>query len=225
MQPLDLGPVWLSIQLASVTVIVLLIIATPLAWWLAFTRSRARAPVEAVVALPLVLPPTVLGFYLLILLGPAGTLGSLWVTLTDTTLTFSFTGLVVASVLYSFPFAVQPIQSAFEGIGKAPLEAAATLGATPWQTFWRVASPLALRGYISAIVLGFAHTIGEFGVVLMVGGNIPGSTKVVSIAVYEHVETVSYEQAHILSAGLLMFSFLVLLAVFIVNRRIPIARR
>lgn len=225
MQPLDLGPVWLSIQLASVTVIVLLIIATPLAWWLAFTRSRARAPVEAVVALPLVLPPTVLGFYLLILLGPAGTLGSLWVTLTDTTLTFSFTGLVVASVLYSFPFAVQPIQSAFEGMGKAPLEAAATLGATPWQTFWRVASPLALRGYISAIVLGFAHTIGEFGVVLMVGGNIPGSTKVVSIAVYEHVETVSYEQAHILSAGLLMFSFLVLLAVFIVNRRIPIARR
>lgn len=225
MTSLELGPVWLSIQLASVTVLVLLIIATPLAWWLAFTRSRARTPVEALVALPLVLPPTVLGFYLLILLGPAGWIGSLWVELTEESLTFSFTGLVIASVIYSLPFAVQPLQGTFEAVGRGPLEAAATLGATPWQSFVRVASPLALRGYVSAIVLGFAHTIGEFGVVLMVGGNIPGSTKVVSIAVYEHVETIDYAQAHALSAGLLAFSFVVLLAVYIINRRIPIARR
>lgn len=225
MASLELGPVWLSIQLASVTVVALLIIATPLAWWLAFTHTRARAPIEALVALPLVLPPTVLGFYLLILLGPAGWLGGLWVTLTDESLTFSFTGLVIASVIYSLPFAVQPLQGAFEAVGRRPLEAAATLGATPWQGFVRVASPLALRGYVSAIVLGFAHTLGEFGVVLMVGGNIPGSTKVVSIAVYEHVETIDYAQAHVLSAGLLVFSFLVLLAVYIINRRIPIAGR
>jgi molybdate transport system permease protein len=225
MTSLELGPVWLSIQLASVTVLVLLIIGTPLAWWLAFTRSRARTPVEALVALPLVLPPTVLGFYLLILLGPAGWLGGLWVELTDESLTFSFTGLVIASVIYSLPFAVQPLQGAVEAVGRRPLEAAATLGATPWQTFVRVASPLALRGYITAIVLGFAHTLGEFGVVLMVGGNIPGRTKVVSIAVYEHVETVSYTEAHVLSAGLLAFSFVVLLAVYVINRRIPIAGR
>ena len=222
MEGLELGPVWLSVQLATVTVLVLLVIATPLAWWLAFTRARSRAVIEAVVALPLVLPPTVLGFYLLIVLGPAGAIGRFWVQLTDTTLTFSFTGLVIASVIYSFPFAVQPLQSAFEAVGRRPLEAAATLGASPMQVFARVASPLALRGYISAIVLGFAHTMGEFGVVLMVGGNIPGSTKVVSIAVFEHVETVSYEQAHILSAGLLAFSFAVLLAVYVLNRRIPI---
>jgi molybdate transport system permease protein len=225
MASLELGPVWLSIQLASVTVVVLLMIGTPLAWWLAFTRSRARTPVEALVALPLVLPPTVLGFYLLILLGPAGWLGSLWIELTDESLTFSFTGLVIASAIYSLPFAVQPLQGAFEAVGRRPLEAAATLGATPWQAFVRVASPLALRGYITAIVLGFAHTLGEFGVVLMVGGNIPGRTKVVSIAVYEHVETVSYTEAHVLSAGLLAFSFVVLLAVYVINRRIPIAGR
>lgn len=222
MEGLDLGPVWLSIQLATITVLVLLVIATPLAWWLAFTRARSRAVIEAIVALPLVLPPTVLGFYLLIVLGPAGAIGRFWVELTDTTLTFSFTGLVIASVIYSFPFAVQPLQGAFEAVGRAPLEAAATLGASPLQTFARVASPLALRGYVSAIVLGFAHTLGEFGVVLMVGGNIPGSTKVVSIAVFEHVETISYTQAHVLSAGLLAFSFVVLLAVYALNRRIPI---
>ncbi len=222
MEGLDLGPVWLSIQLATVTVLVLLVVATPLAWWLAFTRARSRAVIEAIVALPLVLPPTVLGFYLLIVLGPAGAIGRFWVELTDTTLTFSFTGLVIASVIYSFPFAVQPLQGAFEAVGRAPLEAAATLGASPLQTFARVASPLAVRGYVSAIVLGFAHTLGEFGVVLMVGGNIPGSTKVVSIAVFEHVETISYAQAHILSAGLLAFSFAVLLVVYAINRRIPI---
>jgi molybdate transport system permease protein len=224
MDRLELGPVWLSVQLASVTVLVLLIIATPLAWWLAFTRAKSRVFVEAIVALPLVLPPTVLGFYLLILMGPASTLGGLWVQLTDTTLTFSFAGLVVASVIYSFPFAVQPLQTAFEAVGRAPLEAASTLGASPLQSFWRVATPMAVRGYLSAIVLGFAHTLGEFGVVLMVGGNIPGSTKVVSIAVYEHVETVNYPEAHVLSAGLMVFSFVVLLGVYILNRRRPIGR-
>ena len=221
---MDLGPVWISLKLASVTVVVLIVIGTPLAWWLAFTRSRWRAIVEALVALPLVLPPTVLGFYLLILLGPAGPIGSFWVELTGTTLTFSFLGLVIASVIYSFPFAVQPLQSAFESIGRAPLEAAATLGASPVDAFLRVASPLALRGYVTAIVLGFAHTLGEFGVVLMVGGNIPGVTKVVSIAIYEQVETLTYSQAHYLSAGLLAFSFVVLLSVYVINRRIPINR-
>ena len=221
---MDLGPVWISLQLASMTVVVLMLLGTPLAWWLAFTRSRSRAVIEALVALPLVLPPTVLGFYLLILLGPAGPIGSFWVEITGTTLTFSFSGLVIASVIYSFPFAVQPLQTAFEGIGRAPLEAAATLGATPLDTFLRVASPLALRGYLSAIVLVFAHTLGEFGVVLMVGGNIPGVTKVISIAIYEQVETLSYAQAHYLSAGLLTFSFVVLLGVYVINRRIPINR-
>ena len=225
MSEVDLGPVWLSIRLAITTVAVLLAIATPLAWWLAFTRSRLRPPIEAVVALPLVLPPTVLGFYLLIVLGPAGPLGSLWLRITDTTLTFSFTGLVVASILYSLPFAVQPLQTAFESVGRRPLEAAATLGASPLQAFLRVASPLAARGYLTSIVLTFAHTLGEFGVVLMVGGNIPGSTRVISIAIYEHVETIDYQSAHTLSAGLLVFSFVVLLLVYGLNRRIPVARR
>jgi molybdate transport system permease protein len=225
MDRFEFGPVWLSVQLASVTVFILLIIATPLAWWLASTRSKAHVFVEAIVALPLVLPPTVLGFYLLILMGPASTLGGWWVQLTDTTLTFSFAGLVVASVIYSFPFAVQPLQTAFAAVGKAPLEAAATLGSTPLQAFWKVATPLAVRGYVSAIVLAFAHTLGEFGVVLMVGGNIPGSTKVISIAIYENVETVNYTQAHILSVGLLLFSFAVLLGVYVLNRRIPIGGR
>ena len=224
MPELELGPVWLSLQLAAVTVLFLLVIATPLAWWLAFTRSRWRTIVEAVVAMPLVLPPTVLGFYLLILLGPSGLLGAPWLTLTDTALTFSFAGLVVASVIYSFPFAVQPLQAAFEGVGRTPLEAAATLGASPFDAFHSVASPLALRGYVSAAVLGFAHTLGEFGVVLIVGGNVPGSTRVISIAIYEHVETLDYAQAHVLSAGLLAFSFLVLLSVYTLNRRMPLVR-
>ena len=221
---IELGPVWLSLRLATVTVAVLLALATPLAWWLAFTRSRARAVIESVVALPLVLPPTVLGFYLLILLGPAGPIGRFWVEITDSTLTFSFVGLVVASTIYSFPFAVQPLQAAFEGVGRGPLEAAATLGAGPLDAFVRIASPLALRGYVSAIVLSFAHTLGEFGVVLMVGGNIPGRTKVVSIAVYEHVERLDYLQAHVLAGGLLVFSFVVLLAVYLSNRRMPLVR-
>jgi molybdate transport system permease protein len=187
-------------------------------------RSRARTAVEAVVAMPLVLPPTVLGFYLLVLLGPAGPIGSAWLSVTDTTLTFSFVGLVVASTIYSFPFTVQPLQAAFESVGRAPLEAAATLGAAPFDRFWSVASPLALRGYVSAIVLSFAHTLGEFGVVLMVGGNIPGRTKVISIAIYEHVETLDYAQAHVLAAGLLVFSFVVLFSVYTLNRRMPLVR-
>ena len=222
MPELELGPLWVSLKLGVATVVCLLLIATPLAWWLAYTRSRARAPVEAVVALPLVLPPTVLGFYLLILLGPAGPIGRLWVEVTDSTLTFSFTGLVIASIVYSLPFAVQPLQGAFESIGRGPLEAAATLGATASRRFFNVALPMSVRGYLSAIVLVFAHTLGEFGVVLMVGGNIPGRTKVISIAVFEHVETIDYAQAHILSAGLLVFSFLLLLLIFGLNRRIPI---
>jgi molybdate transport system permease protein len=221
MQTLELGPLWVSLKLGLVTVACLLLLATPLAWWLAFTRNRVRAPIEAVVALPLVLPPTVLGFYLLILLGPNGWIGRWWVELTDTTLTFSFLGLVIASIIYSLPFAVQPLQNAFETIGRAPLEAAATLGASPARRFLSVATPLARRGYLSAIVLVFAHTLGEFGVVLMVGGSIPGSTKVISIAVFEHVETINYAQAHILSAGLLVLSFLLLLSIFLLNRRIP----
>jgi molybdate transport system permease protein len=219
MQAFDLGPLWLSFQLGLVTVVLLLLIATPLAWWLAFTRSRIRAPIEAVVALPLVLPPTVLGFYLLILLGPAGWLGRAWVEITGSTLTFSFTGLAVASVIYSLPFAVQPLQGAFEGMGRAPLEAAATLGAGPFRRFFSVAVPLALRGFLTAIVLVFAHTLGEFGVVLMVGGNIPGRTQVISIAVFEHVETIEYAAAHALSALLLAISFVLLLLIFGLNRR------
>jgi molybdate transport system permease protein len=218
----DLGPVWLTFQVAGTTVVVLLLIGTPIAWWLAFTRSRARVPVEAVVALPLVLPPTVLGFYLLILLGPRSQIGALWVDLTGGTLTFSFTGLIVASVLYSMPFMIQPLQGAFEAVGREPLEAAATLRASPLDAFLNVASPMALRGYITAIVLSFAHTVGEFGVVLMVGGNIPGVTKVVSIAIYEDVETLNYGEAHQLAAGLLIFSFLVLLIVYGANRRFPV---
>ncbi len=218
----ELGPLWLTFRLAGITTVVLLLVGTPLAWWLAFTRSRFKSVVQATTALPLVLPPTVLGFYLLVLLGPATPLGAFWLSVTGTTLTFSFTGLVVASVIYSLPFAVQPLQSTYEAIGRGPLEAAATLRASPIDAFLTVASPLAARGYLTAAVLSFAHTIGEFGVVLMVGGNIPGRTKVVSIAIYEHVETLSYAQAHVLSAGLLILCFAVLLFVYVANRRLPL---
>ena len=219
------GPVVLSIALAAVTVVVLLIIGTPIAWWLAFTRSRLRVVVEVITALPLVLPPTVLGFYLLLLMSPNSLPGKWWLTLTGSSLAFSFSGLVVASVIYSLPFVVQPLLQAFQSIGRAPLEAAATLGAGPFDRFCSIASPLARRGYITAAVLGFAHTLGEFGVVLMVGGNIPGRTKVISIQIYESLETLDYTTAHILSAGLLVFSFLVLLAVFTMNRRFPVGAR
>ena len=219
---IDLEPVWISLQLAGITVAILLVFATPVAWWLAHTRSRIRVVVEAVVALPLVLPPTVLGFYLLILLGPHGWVGGPVQAITGSPLSFSFAGLVFASILYSMPFVVQPLHSAFESVGKIPMETAQSLGASRLDAFFTVISPLARRGYLTAIVLGFAHTLGEFGVVLMVGGNIPGKTKVISIEIYDRVEVLEYAQAHILSAGLLIFSFLVLLMVYIVNRRLPV---
>ncbi len=222
MTAIDLGPLWLTLQLAGVTVLVLLLVGTPIAWWLAFSSSRLRSIVEAIVALPLVLPPTVLGFYLLIALGPDGIVGGPWKNLTGSALSFTFTGLVIASTLYSLPFVVQPLHGAFESIGTKPLEAAWALGASKLDAFFTVASPMAIRGYLTAVVLGFAHTLGEFGVVLMVGGNIPGHTKVLSIAIYDHVEVLEYTQAHILSIGLLIFSFLVLLAVYSVNRRLPL---
>lgn len=218
----DFAPVWLTIKLASATVAALLLIGTPLAWWLAHGRSRARLVIEPIVALPLVLPPTVLGFYLLLLLGPKGFFGGLWVDWTGGTLTFSFAGLVIASMIYSLPFTVQPLQVAFENIGRGPIETAYTLGATRLDAFFSVASPMALRGFVTASVLTFAHTLGEFGVVLMVGGNIPGETKVVAIAVYEHVEMLNYAAAHRLSAGLLIFSFIALSAVYAINRRFPV---
>ena len=218
----ELGPLWLTLRLAAVATLILLVTGTPLAWWLAQTRSRGKAVVEAVTALPLVLPPTVLGFYLLVFLSPAAPLGGAWLSVTGHPLTFSFSGLVIASCLYSLPFMVQPLQAAFEAIGRAPMEAAASLRASPLDAFFTVATPMALRGYLTAVVLTFAHTIGEFGVVLMVGGNIPGRTKVVSIQIYEHVETIDYAAAHTLSAILLVFSFSVLLAVYTVNRRFPV---
>ena len=219
---MDWGPLWLTLQLAGVTVVVLLLVGTPLAWWLAFTRSRIRTLVEAIVALPIVLPPTVLGFYLLVALGPHGWIGGPWKELTGSALSFTFTGLVIASTFYSLPFVVQPLHGAFEAVGKKPLEAAWSLGASKLDAFFTVASPMAVRGYLSAVVLGFAHTLGEFGVVLMVGGNIPGVTKVLSIAIYDHVEVLEYTQAHFLSAVLLIFSFLILTIVYTVNRRLPI---
>jgi molybdate transport system permease protein len=215
---LDLSALWVSVRLATVTVIVLLIVGTPIAWWLAHTRSRLRPIVEAAVALPIVLPPTVLGFYILVLLGPHGPLGKI----AQVSLAFTFTGLVIASVFYSMPFVIQPLQGAFEAAGTAPLEAAWSLRASRFDAFLTVISPIALRGYISAIVLGFAHTMGEFGVVLMVGGSIPGQTRVLSTTIFEHVEVMEYGQAHAISAFMLAFSFLVLLAVYVANRRFPI---
>lgn len=209
---LDTTPIWITLRLAAVSTLILLCLGTPLAWWLARTRTYFKTIIEALVALPLVLPPTVLGFYLLIALSPNGWLGG-------ASLAFSFTGLVIGSVLYSMPFVVQPLQNAFEAQGARPLEAAATLRASPLDRFFSVAVPLARRGFITATTLGFAHTVGEFGVVLMIGGNIPGKTQVLSIAIYDHVETLEYAQAHQLSAGLLIFSFAVLLLVSMVNRR------
>lgn len=217
----DFAPLWLSLRLAAAATVILLFLGAPLAWWLAHTKSRAKPFVEAVTALPLVLPATVLGFYLLMLLGPAGAIGGPWRALTGDTLTFSFAGLVIASVIYSTPFMVQPLQAAFETVGRRPLEAAATLGASPLDAFLTVASPLALRGYLTAIILTFAHTVGEFGMVLMIGGAIPGETRVISIAIYESVETLRYDQAHVMSAVMLGFSFTVLAAVYTLNRRLP----
>ncbi len=218
----NLQPIWITLKLAAVTVSILLLVGTPLAWWLSQTRSRWKVWIEAVVALPLVLPPTVLGFYMLIALGANGILGGPIQALTGSSLAFTFPGLVIASTLYSLPFVVQPLQGAFESQGRQYLEAAWCLRASRWDTFWSVTSPLALRGYITAGVLGFAHTLGEFGVVLMVGGNIPGKTQVMSIAIYEHVEVLEYTQAHWMSGGLLLFSFLVLLVVYMFNRKLPV---
>lgn len=213
----DLAAVWLTIQLASVVTILLLLVGTPLAWWLARTRSRWQGVVSAVVALPLVLPPTVLGFYLLLALGPNGWVGQLTLGLGLGTLPFTFPGLVIASVFYSLPFVVQPLHNAFAAIGDRPLEVAATLRASPWDTFWSVVVPLARPGFISGAILGFAHTVGEFGIVLMIGGNIPDKTRVVSVLLYDHVEALAYEQAHALAAGMLIFSFVVLLALYAFN--------
>lgn len=217
----DLDPIWLTLRLAATTTSLLLAVGTPLAWWLSRTGSRLRFPIEAVVALPLVLPPTVLGFYLLVLLGPRGGLGAAWRTLGIESPVFSFSGLVVGSVLYSLPFVVQPLQGAFESVGRLPLEVAATLRAGPWDRFATVAVPLARRGFFAAATIGFAHTLGEFGVVLMIGGNIPGRTRVLSIAIYDHVERLEYAQAHRLSLGMLAFSFLTLWVVYALNVREP----
>lgn len=219
MHAADWSAIWLTLKLASVVTLLLLLVGTPLAWWLARTRSAWKGAISAVVALPLVLPPTVLGFYLLLLMGPQGPVGQLTQALGLGLLPFTFPGLVVASVFYSLPFVVQPIQNAFEAIGEAPLEAAATLRASPWDTFWSVAVPLARPGFLTGAILGFAHTIGEFGIVLMIGGNIPEQTRVVSVQIYDHVEALEYAQAHVLSAGLLIFSFCVLMTVYGLNGR------
>jgi molybdate transport system permease protein len=216
----DWQPVWLTLKLAGVTTVILLIIGTPIAWWLARTSAWYKQPIAAVVALPLVLPPTVVGFYLLLLLGPSGPIGQLTQTLGLGTLPFTFAGLVVASVIYSMPFVVQPLQNSFESLGSRHLEVAATLGAGPWDRFMSVIVPLARPGFITAAVLAFAHTIGEFGVVLMIGGSIPGETKVLSVAVYEHVEALEYQHAHLLAGGLLLFSFLILVILYLANGRL-----
>lgn len=221
---IDWGVVALTARLAAVSTLVLLLVGTPLAWRLARTRSRARPVAEAVVALPLVLPPTVLGFYLLTLMGPSGAVGRVWEAIGGPRLVFSFTGLVIGSVLYSLPFVVQPLHNAFRAVPEALLDAAATLRATPWDRFVSVVVPLARPGFLTAATLGFAHTVGEFGVVLMIGGNIPGRTEVLSLALYNHVEALEYGAAHTLAAGLLVFSFAVLFAVYALNRRFETPR-
>jgi molybdate transport system permease protein len=213
-----LGPLLLSLQLAALTTLILILLGTPLAWWLSRTRSRLKP--AAVVALPIVLPPTVMGFYLLIVLGPYGAIGRWWVEITGDALTFSFTGLVIASCFYSLPFAVQPLQSAFDALGTQEVEAARTLGASELDAFFTIAIPLSVPGFLTATVLSFAHTLGEFGVVLMVGGNIPGETRVVSIAIYDHVESLDYASAHQMSIILVAFAFAVLLSMFLINRRL-----
>ena len=210
----DLAAIGLTVKLAGLTTLLLLIIGTPIAWWLAHSQSRLKNLVGAVVTLPLVLPPAVLGFYLLVLMGPAGPVGRLTQSLGLGLLPFTFAGLVVASVIYSMPFVVQPLQQAFAAIGQQSMEAAATLRASPWDAFFSVALPLARPGFITAAVLGFAHTVGEFGVVLMIGGNIPGKTQVLSMAIYNHVEAMEYSNAHWLAGGMLVFSFSVLLLLY-----------
>jgi molybdate transport system permease protein len=220
----DLTALWITCKLAVVSAAILLLLGTPLAWWMARTQWRFRFVVEAIVALPLILPPTVLGFYLLIAMGPRGLLGRLMESLGGPPLAFTFAGLVIGSVIYSLPFVVQPLQNAFHAIGQRPLEAAATLRAAPRDRFLHVAIPLARPGFLTAIVLGFAHTVGEFGVVLMIGGNIPGSTRVASIAIYDHVESMQYGHAHWLSGLLLLLSFTLLATVYAVNKRTAVMR-
>ena len=220
----DLTALWVTIKLASVSTLVLLIIGTPIAWWLSRSQWRFKFIIEAIIALPLILPPTVLGFYLLISLGPNGPIGGLVNLLGGAPLAFTFTGLVIGSVFYSMPFVVQPLQNAFASIGNRPLEVAATLRASPLDRFLTIAVPMAKPGFITASVLGFAHTLGEFGVVLMIGGNIPGSTQVASIAIYDHVEALEYGQAHWLAGSLLLFSFLLLIIVYGANRRYTVAQ-
>ena len=220
----DLTALWITLQLALLTTLILLIMGTPLAWWLAQSRWRYKFMLESVIALPLVLPPTVLGFYLLIALGPNGPLGGLMVSLGGESLAFTFSGLVIGSVFYSLPFVVQPLQNAFSNIGQRPLEVAATLRASPLDRFFTVAVPMARPGFLTAAVLGFAHTVGEFGVVLMIGGNIPGKTQVLSIAIYDHVEALEYGRAHWLAGGLLLLSFLMLLSVYAFNKRFSVIR-
>lgn len=224
LSPGDVQAILLTARLAAVTTVALLLVGTPLAWWLARTSSRLRAPVEAVAALPLVLPPTVLGFYVLVLLGPRGPVGRVWEGMGGDRLVFSFTGLVIGSMLYSLPFVVQPLQNAFAAVGRRPLEVAATLGASPLDRFLTVALPLARPGFLTAATLAFAHTVGEFGVVLMIGGNIPGRTRVVSTAIYTHVEALEYGAAHVLAGGMLAFAFVVLLVVYTASRRFETPR-
>lgn len=219
----DLTTLWLTFKVATIATVIMLVLGIPLAWWLARTHSRWKGIANALVALPLVLPPSVLGFYLLVLMGPQGAVGRLTNALGIGALPFTFPGLVVASVLYSLPFVVQPLQAAFAGIGERPLEAAATLRASPLDTFLSVALPLARPGLLTATILGFAHTIGEFGVVLMVGGNIPGKTRVVSVQIYNHVEALAYSEAHRLAGLLLLFSFTVLLLMYTVLKTTPSA--
>jgi molybdate transport system permease protein len=216
----DLQAITLTLELATLTTALLLVIGTPIAWWLTHTRSRAKGVIGAVVALPLVLPPTVIGFYLLILMGPNGPVGRLTQAAGIGLLPFTFAGLVIGSVIYSMPFVVQPLQNAFEAIGRRPLEAAATLRASPWDTFFTVALPLARPGIVTAMILGFAHTVGEFGVVLMIGGNIPGRTRVVSVQIFDHVEALEYAQAHWLAGGMVVFSFVILLLLYSSRRTV-----
>jgi molybdate transport system permease protein len=221
----DITALAITLKLAFVSTLILLLLGTPLAWWLARTRWKFKFVPEAVVALPLVLPPTVLGFYMLLVLGPNGPVGGLMEAAGGRPLAFTFTGLVIGSIIYSMPFVVQPLQDAFNAIGRRPMEVAATLGASPVDRFFTVAVPLARPGFFTAAVLGFAHTIGEFGVVLMIGGNIPGETRVASIAIYDHVEGLEYAHAHWLSATLLVLSFLMLIAVYGLNRRFRLVRQ
>jgi len=221
----DLQAVWLTALLAGTTTLLLMPLATPLAWWLVRSSSPARPVVEAVVALPLVLPPTVLGFYLLVILNPTAPVGAFWISITGQSLTFSFSGLVLASILYSLPFMVQPLATAFRSVPQETLEAAATLGASPWDQLISLVLPAARRGFLTGSVLTFAHTVGEFGVVLMMGGNIPGETRVLSIAIYEHVETLNYDAAHAMALGLLVFSFVSLWAVYrLASQRVEVIR-